>query len=160
MKVQELVNLINAETDELLDTDEDHIPYVNHALDVLAYILAGTDAPDLVKGIDVKNGDDVPDDFVALAPPNGYPLGILGGAFWTMNGDDVPGVKYRAMWPHISDLSDDLPCRDMYANALLLTASYLIKKKTYIPVEYCAQDKEFTTQILNAIGGMRGGSGG
>ena len=52
MKVQELVNLINAETDELLDTDEDHIPYINHALDVLAYTLAGTYAPDLLRSIE------------------------------------------------------------------------------------------------------------
>lgn len=160
MKVQELVNLINAETDELLDTDEDHIPYINHALDVLAYTLAGTYAPDLLRSIDVHDGDDVPTDFASLVPPNGYPLGIIGQTFHTQDGGDVTGVKYQAMWPHISKLDDDLPCKDLYANALLLTAAYLIKKKTYIPVEYCAQDKEFTTQVMNAISGMRGGSSG
>ena len=102
MKVQELVNLINAETDELLDTDEDHIPYINHALDVLAYTLAGTYAPDLLRSIDVHDGDDVPTDFASLVPPNGYPLGIIGQTFHTQDGGDVTGVKYQAMWPHIS----------------------------------------------------------
>lgn len=37
MLTQELVNLINLEADELLDTDEDNIPYVNQAIDLLSF---------------------------------------------------------------------------------------------------------------------------
>ena len=46
MTTQELVNLINLEADELLDTDEDNIPYVNHAIDLLSFFLS--DDPSLI----------------------------------------------------------------------------------------------------------------
>ena len=160
MKVQKVIDLINAEADELLDTDEDNIPYVNHALDVLAYFLAGIGDPEVIKTASIKDKTNVPNDFVDFIPKNGYPLYLENGKIRSMTGNTVNGVKYRIMFPKVSDLTDDMPCRDMYVNAIVLTASYLIKKKTYIPVEYCTQDKEFVMQVMQMIQSVRGGQNG
>ena len=40
MLVQNLIDLINLEADELLDSDTDNIPYINQAIDYLSFTLA------------------------------------------------------------------------------------------------------------------------
>jgi hypothetical protein len=45
----------------------------------------------------------------------------------------------------------------MYAGTLVLIASYMIKKKTYIPVEYCNEDLTFVQAVLASIKAAKGG---
>ena len=51
--------------------------------------------------------------------------------------------------------SDDR-VKDMYGGVIVLIASYLIKKKTYIPVEYCNEDKAFVGEVIAAIKAAKG----
>lgn len=157
MLTQELVNLINLEADELLDTDEDNIPYVNQAIDLLSFFLAGMADPEMMVVMDVHEGDTVPTAFVDFIPHNGYPVNINGGRFRIVSGDSVVyDVKFSITKAHIAALQDPLPFKDMYAGCLCLIASYLIKKKTYIPVEYCTQDKGFVEELMTAIKAAKG----
>ena len=59
--------------------------------------------------------------------------------------------------PHVSSLEDEIPFKEMYAGCLVLIASYLIKKKTYIPVQYCQEDSTFVQQLMAAIKQAQGG---
>ena len=149
MTTQELVNLINLEADELLDTDEDNIPYVNHAIDLLSFFLS--DDPSLISVATVKDKDDVPDNFQRLVPLNGYPLRIDGKKFRIISSDRKVTIRYSTHMPHVSSLEDEIPFKEMYAGCLVLIASYLIKKKTYIPVQYCQEDSTFVQQLMAAI---------
>ena len=134
MLTQELVNLINLEADELLDTDEDNIPYVNQAIDLLSFFLAGMADPEMMVVTDVHEGDNVPAAFVDFIPHNGYPVNINGGRFRIVSGDSVvydestcrgssgsPAIQGYVCWMSLfnSVLShqeeDVYPCRVLHA---------------------------------------------
>ena len=158
MLVQNLIDLINLEADELLDSDTDNIPYINQAIDFLSFTLAGFSDPEMITTVDVINGDDVPSNFVDFIPHNGYPIFISVGKFYMMstNTSEIKKVKYSITKPHVSTVTDTVPFKDMYAGCLVLIASYLIKKKTYIPVEYCNEDKAFVGELMAAIKAAKG----
>lgn len=158
MLVQNLIDLINLEADELLDTDEENIPYINQAMDFLSFTLCGMGDPEMLNTVDIINNLDVPSNFVDFIPHNGYPIYINNNKFWLMTSDGLPihKVKYSTTKPHVNTVDDQIPFKDMYANVLVLIASYMIKKKTYIPVEYCNEDKAFVTDVLNAIKAAKG----
>ncbi len=159
MTTQDLVDLINLEADELLDTDEDNIPYINHAIDLLSFFLASLGDPEMITTTDVEDNDLVPDNFLDFVPHNGYPLYIDAGHFKLYSDDSViHNVKYTLAKDHVSLLTDTIPFKDIYAGYMVLIASYLIKKKTYIPVEYCQQDKTFVTELMSAIKAAKGAS--
>ncbi|XFO65410.1 hypothetical protein SPSIL_015200 [Sporomusa silvacetica DSM 10669] len=151
MLVQDLINLINLEADELLDTDEDNIPYINAAIDYLSFTLAGLKDPELMTVADIAPGLPVPSNFISLVPANGYPLYTVGSVFNSTTGNVVKGVKYTISKPHVSLVTDTIPFRDMYGSVLMFIASYMIKKKSYIPVEYTSQDSTFAQAVLAAI---------
>ena len=155
MTTQELVNLVNLEADELLDTDEDNIPYVNHAIDLLSFFLA--DDPLLISVATIKDKDVVPDNFQRFIPLNGYPVRREGRVFRITSSDKKVNIRYSTHMPHVSSLTDDIPFPEMYAGCLVLIASYLIKKKTYIPVQYCQEDSTFVQQLMAAIQKAKGG---
>lgn len=156
MLVSDLITLITLESGDLLDDDMENIPYINHAIDVLSFFLDGIGDPEMITTADVQDNLDVPSNFVDFVPHNGYPVYILGGKFMTTTGGIVHGVKYTTTRAHVSKINDPLPFKDMYANVLVLIASYMIKKKTYIPVEYCAEDKAFTEEVMSAIKAAKG----
>lgn len=156
MLVQNLIDLINLEADELLDTDTDNIPYINQAIDLLFFTLAGLGDPEMITTVDCNNGDDVPSNFVDFVPHNGYPVFISGGKFCLNTVSSVKKMKYSIAMPHVSVVTDTVPFKDMYAGCLVLIASYLIKKKTYIPVEYCNEDKSFVGELMAAIKAAKG----
>ena len=158
MLVQNLIDLINLEADELLDSDTDNIPYINQAIDFLSFTLAGMGDPENITTMDIFNGDDVPSNFIDYVPHNGYPLFISLGKFYTLNSSQscVRKVKYSTAKNHVSAVTDTIPFKDMYTGCLVLIASYLIKKKTYIPVEYCNEDKAFVGELMAAIKAAKG----
>lgn len=156
MQVQNLIDLINLEADELLDQDTDNIPYINQAIDLLSFTLAGIGDPEMITTVDLINGVDVPSNFVDFVPHNGYPVFISGGKFCLSGVEIVHKAKYSITQPHVSSITDTVPFKDMYAGCLVLVASYLIKKKTYIPVEYCNEDKAFVGELLAAIKAAKG----
>ena len=158
MLVQNLIDLINLEADELLDNDTDNIPYINQAIDFLSFTLAGLGDPETITTVDVINGDDVPSNFVDFIPHNGYPIYISVGKFYISDyrTSEINKVKYTTAKAHVSAVTDKLPFKDMYAGCLVLIASYLIKKKTYIPVEYCNEDKAFVSELITAIKAAKG----
>lgn len=160
MTVKNLIDLINAEADELLDTDEDNIPYVNHAIDLLSFFLASSGDPEMITTTDIKDKQEVPDQFLNFIPSNGYPIYIQNGQFRLFDEDDeiIYDVRCTCGKPHIKTMSDDIPFKDMFSGCMVLIASYLIKKKTYIPVEYCQQDKSFVTELMSAIQAAKGGA--
>ncbi|WP_196595313.1 hypothetical protein [Pectinatus frisingensis] len=161
MLVQDLINLINLEADELLDEDTDNIPYINQAIDYLSFTLCGMGDPEMINVMDITSNVDVPGNFVDFIPHNGYPIYIQTNKFWVMtsNGLPIKQVKYSTAKAHISAVTDTIPFKDMYSGVLVLIASYLIKKKTYIPVEYCNEDKSFVSDVLNAIKAAKGVTG-
>ena len=156
MVVQDIINLINLEADELLDADTDNIPYINQAIDFLSFTMAGMEDPEMVTTVDLINGIDVPSDFVDFVPHNGYPIFISGGKFCLTSGSILHKVKYSITKPHVSLITDAMPFKDMYSGVITLIASYLIKKKTYIPVEYCNEDKTFVGEVIAAIEAAKG----
>ena len=156
MLVQNLIDLINLEADELLDTDTDNIPYINQAIDFLSFTLAGMGDPELITTVDLINGIDVPNNFVDFVPHNGYPVFISGGKFILSGVEIVHKVKYSTTKPHVVAVTDGMPFKDMYGGVIVLIASYLIKKKTYIPVEYCNEDKAFVGEVIAAIKAAKG----
>ena len=159
MLVQELINLINLEADELLDEDTDNIPYINQAIDYLSFTLCGMGDPEIINVMDISSNVDVPSNFVDFVPHNGYPLYIQNNKFWvtTSSGLTLNKVKYSISKAHVSTVSDTIPFNDMYAGTLVLIASYMIKKKTYIPVEYCNEDLTFVQAVLASIKAAKGG---
>ena len=159
MLVQELINLINLEADELLDEDTDNIPYINQAIDYLSFTLCGMGDPEMINVMDISSKVDVPSNFVDFVPHNGYPLYIQNNKFWvtTSSGLTLKKVKYSISKAHVSTVSDTIPFKDMYAGTLVLIASYMIKKKTYIPVEYCNEDLTFVQAVLASIKAAKGG---
>lgn len=157
MKVQELVDLINAEADELLDNDEDNIPYVNHAIDLLSFFLAANGDPELIATKNISDGENVPSTFLNFIPRNGYPVYIDAGKFKIFTDDStLYNVRYAVGKEHVSSLVDEIPFKEMFTGAMVLICSYLIKKKTYIPVEYCQQDKSFISELMQAIQSAKG----
>ena len=156
MLVQDLINLINLEADELLDEDTDNIPYINQAIDLLSFTLAGIGDPEMITTVDIINGVDVPSNFIDFMPHNGYPIFISGGKFCLSGVEIVHKAKYSIAQPHVSAVTDTVPFKDMYAGCLVMIASYLIKKKTYIPVEYCNEDKAFVGDLMAAIKAAKG----
>jgi len=155
MLVQDLINLINLEADELLDEDTDNIPYINAAIDYLSFSLSGMGSSDCMTMVQVTPGLPVPSDFIEFVPKNGYPVYISGGLFYTNTGDPVK-IKYVVAQPHVSAVTDVIPFKDMYVTTLVFIASYLIKKKTYIPVEYTATDKAFISDVIASIKAAKG----
>ena len=155
MTTQELVNLINLEADELLDTDEDNIPYVNHAIDLLSFFLS--DDPSLISVATVKDKDDVPDNFQRLVPPNGYPVRIEGKKFRIISSDRKVTIHYSTHMPHVSSMDDVIPFADMYASCLVLIASYMIKKRIFLFSDYVQEDSAFVQQLMAAIKQAQGG---
>ena len=151
MVVQNIINLIN-----LLDSDTDNIPYINQAIDFLSFTLAGMGDPELITTVDLINGIDVPSNFVDFVPHNGYPVFISGGKFILSGVEIVHKVKYSTTKPHVVAVTDEMPFKDMYGGVIVLIASYLIKKKTYIPVEYCNEDKAFVGEVIAAIKAAKG----
>jgi hypothetical protein len=157
MLVQDIINLINLEADELLDEDTDNIPYINQAIDFLSFLLDSAGDPEMIMTVDMRTGTDVPSNFVDFVPHNGYPVFVSGGKF-IVNGTGgiVYQVKYSITKPHVSTVADTIPFKEMYSGCLVFIASYLIKKKTYIPVEYCNEDKAFMSELLAAIKAAKG----
>lgn len=156
MLVQNLIDLINLEADELLDEDIDNIPYINSAIDYLSFTLAGLGSSDCMNTIVITDNTPVPNNFIEFVPKNGYPIYIDNDVFYT-SGKTIT-AKYSIAKPHISTITDTIPFRDMYASTLVLIASYMIKKKSYIPVEYTSSDKAFIADVLNSIKAAKGGS--
>lgn len=155
MLVQNLINLINLEADELLDADADNIPYINAAIDYLSNTLCGMKDPEMMSLLNITNGDLVPSNFAGFVPPNGYPVYLVGDKFYTTVGTTV-SVKYAAYKPHIAAVGDTVPFKDAYQTVLVFIASYLIKKKSYIPIEYTNTDKSFIGDVINAIKAAKG----
>ena len=160
MLTQDLINLINLEADELLDEDTDNIPYINQAIDYLSFTLCGMGDPEMINCMDISPNTDVPSNFVDFIPHNGYPLYIQNNKFNLLSNDSkINQVKYSVVKPHVNTITDTIPFKDMYSGVLVLIASYLIKKKTYIPVEYCNEDKSFVSDVLTAIKAAKGVTG-
>jgi len=155
MLVQDVINLINLEADELLDEDTDNIPYINAAIDYLSFTLAGMGSSDCMTTLQIVSGLPVPSNFIEFVPQNGYPAYIFGDLFYTNNGGAVK-VKYATAQPHVSVITDTIPFKDMYVTTLVFIASYLIKKKTYIPTEYTNTDKTFISDIVASIKAAKG----
>lgn len=158
MLVQNLIDLINLEADELLDEDVDNIPYINNAIDFLNFKLAALKDIELLSMMDIAPGLPIPSNFIALVPANGYPLYSVNGVFNTTTGGTVKSVKYTSAKPHVSTITDTIPFRDIYSGLLVFTASYLIKKKSYIPPEYLNVDSAFIDQFMAVMSQAKGGS--
>jgi hypothetical protein len=156
MLVQNLIDLINLEADELLDTDEDNIPYINAAMDAINFNMAAAGVPELVSEVIITDGMLVPSNFIDFIPKNGYPCRRLGNIFKT----DIPSVTavYACAIPRVSTVEDTIPLSDMFVSTITLIASYLIKKKSYIPTEYTAADYAYIQSLVAPIIKAKGGS--
>lgn len=154
MLVQNLIDQITLEAGDLLDTPTDAIQYINAASDYLSFVLIGMKSSDCMRTVDVVDNLPVPSDFVEMVPQSGYPVYIDNDTFYT-NGATVK-VKYSISKPHVSQVTDVIPWKDMYASVLVLIASYMIEKKSYIPASKTERDKPFYQDVLAAIAKAKG----
>lgn len=157
MTGNDLVSMIDLETYGLLDEESDNILYINNAIELLSFFLIGLQDPDMIVIADISDGEAVSPNFVDFVPKNGYPLYINGDKYHIISDDmTIYDVKYNVSKPHVTSLSDTVPFRDMYAGTLVLIASYLIKKHSYITPAYCQQDEAFVQQLMSSIKAAKG----
>lgn len=114
-------------------SDEEMIYCLNNAMDVLSIELASQKVQDIVKNFTIE-GDEVkgrPDDFISFVGQ--YPLEVgTDGQRVTFqhldpNFDRTLKVKYYAMQPRITSLSDPIPnYRDIHMKALMEKVIYEI----------------------------------
>lgn len=154
MLVQNLIDQITLEAGDLLDASTDAIQYINAASDYLSFVMAGLGSSDCMMTTSVVDNLPVPSNFVEFVPKNGYPVYIDNDTFYT-DGNTVK-VKYSISKPHISQATDTVPWKDMYASVLVLIASYMIEKKSYIPASKTERDKPFYQDVLAAIAKAKG----
>jgi len=83
MTVQELITLVNVESNEILDEQSEYIQYINAAIDWLTTVLVSIKDREVVKNTDIPHLKAVPSDFMGLVPKSGYPIRIINGTFET-----------------------------------------------------------------------------
>ena len=159
MTVQQLVNRVNLETDELLDSDEENIQYINYAITLLSQFLASMADAEVMDMVNVKENAPIPERFISLIPPNGYPIYAMSNKWHLLNPDDyeIKNVRYTYAKAPVSSLHDNVPFDDIFADVLTLIASFAIKKKIMMPMESCQQDKAFVEEVMAAIKAAKGG---
>lgn len=157
MLVQEIISLINLEADELLDEDTDNIPYINAALELINFEIIAAGVPDLSSSIIITDGSVVPSNYVSFLPRNGYPCRRIGNVFKVDSGGSIT-IVYACSIPRVSVVTDTIPLSDMYVSTIVLIASYLIKKKSYIPTEYTSADYAYVQSVIAPIIKAKGGS--
>lgn len=156
MLVQDLIDLINLEADELLDEDADNIPYINAAMEAINFQMVAAGVPEFVTEITITDGMVVPSNFIDFHPKNGYPCKRLGTTFKSY-ATSVNAI-YACTVAKVSAISDTLPFNDMFASTIVFIASYLIKKKSYIPTEYTAADYAYIVSLIAPIIKAKGGT--
>lgn len=155
MNVDELITLINLESNEILDDSDEYIPYINAAVDYLSFALANVKDPEVCRTLAVQQGDTVPSDFIAFIPKDGYPISIDSGSFTVY----VPGsvqVYYAHRKNHVQHKDDLVPFSEPYISALVQLVSFLVKKKSLM-VDYANFDKGYISDLLTNVQSARGG---
>lgn len=156
MLVSELVDQITLNTDNVESLDfAEQKQYINAAIDYLSLFLAGKKDPELMTVVDIAPGLPVPSNFIGFVPANGYPVYILGNVFNTYTGLTAKQVKYTTAKPHISELTDTVPFRDMYSPLLVMVASMMINNRT--PGISVAQEAEIKAQFETVLTAAKGG---
>lgn len=157
MTVQELITLINVESNEILDNQNEYIQYINAGIDYLSMILVAIKDNEVVKSMTVADNDDVPNNFMSFVPKSGYPIRIVNDVFSTYDGNTVNDVFYSIRKNHIINNEDAIPFSEIFHSYLVQIVSYLIKKKSLM-IDYAEYDKGFIdhlTEIIKAARGMQ-----
>lgn len=157
MTVQELITLINVESNEILDNQNEYIQYINAGIDYLSMVLVAIKDNEVVKSMTVDDNDDAPNNFMSFVPKSGYPIRIVNGVFYTYDGNTVDDVFYSIRKNHIVNNADAVPFSEIFHLYLVQIVSYLIKKKSLM-IDYAGYDKGFIdhlTEIIKAARGMQ-----
>ena len=155
MTVQELITLIDVESNEILDDTNEYIQYINAAIDYLSMLLVAIRDREVIKVMDVANNNAIPSDFMGFVPKQGYPIRIVNGSFNTYSGDTIEGVFYSICKNHISNFGDAIPFTEFFHSYLVQLVSYLIKKKSLM-LDYASYDKGFIDHLTVLIKTARG----
>lgn len=155
MTVDELITMINIETNDLLDEREEYVPYINAAIDYVSNALIASRDYECIKQETVYDNMAVPVDFVAFVPKSGYPVTIERDTFRTYDGGELD-VNYAYRKNHVKELTEQFPFSDAYISVVVFIVSFMVKKKTYIPTEYTSVDKAFNDEVVKLIAGARG----
>lgn len=155
MTVQELITLIDVESNEILDDTNEYIQYINTAIDYLSMVLLSIRDREVVKVMTVTNNNAIPSDFMSFVPKQGYPVRIINGSFATYGGDTVNDVYYSIRKNHISNFGDAIPFTEFFHSYLVQLVSYLIKKKSLM-LDYANYDKGFIDHLTELIKSARG----
>lgn len=155
MTVDELITMINLDTNEILDNSTEYIPYINAAIDYLTMALIPMKDREVVRSMDITNNNPVPGDFTAFVPAVGYPVRIVNGSFQTYGGKTVNDVFYTVKKPHVSNDTDSIPFSETFHFVLVQLVSFLVKKKSLM-LDYANADKAFIADLTTAIQNARG----
>lgn len=155
MTVNELITMINLDTNEILDDSTEYVPYINAAIDYLTMALIPMKDREVVRSMDITNNYPVPGDFTAFIPAAGYPVRIVNGSFQTNGGKTVNDVFYAVKKPHVSDKTDSIPFSEIFHFVLVQLVSFLVKKKSLM-LDYASADKAFIADLTTAIQAARG----
>lgn len=170
--VRDLITQIESETDELLDTPTDDIQYLNYAIEAYSLFLNNNNDPALLDTQFIQSGSTL---LGTPTPPNGYPI-LVSGRQVEITDEDISSLEIRIkkFRPDViltdnlgnqtrenrplvaSDYASDeytsyIDLPDTHIPALVLIASYLVKKKTYIPAEYLNQDNLFIQTLQGLL---------
>lgn len=155
MTVQELITLIDVESNEILDDTNEYVQYINAAIDYLSMLLVAIRDREVIKMMDVANNNAIPSDFMSFVPKQGYPIRIVNDSFNTYSGDTIEGVFYSIRKNHISNFGDAIPFTEFFHSYLVQLVSYLIKKKSLM-LDYASYDKGFIDHLTELIKTARG----
>lgn len=150
MTVQELITMIDLESNEILDNSNEYIPYINAAIDYLSMILTSIGDRESLKNVTIKNNMAVPSDFMAFVPKSGYPIRIVNGSFQTYDEQSIEDVYYSVKKNHISNMTHIVPFSEIYLSYLVQFVSYLVKKKSLM-IDYANYDKTFIDNLTQLI---------
>jgi hypothetical protein len=144
-----MINLINLEASGLVDEDLDYMLYINAAMDLLNFNLLANNIVEFMDTVTITDGYPVPSNFVTFIPKTGIPCRKFGKVFKTYHSSVT--ADYACSVPHVSVVTDTIPFDDLYITTLVFIASFLIKKKSYIPTEYTQADYAYVASLVQPI---------
>lgn len=155
MTIDELITLINLDSNEILDDSDEYIPYINAAIDYLSWLLVQAKDAEVIKSAVITHNMTIPSNFIMFIPKDGYPVTLFNGSFSTYMEKPVE-CYYAYAKNHIEDRTDLVPFSEPYIFSLVQIVTFLVKKKSLM-LDYASFDKSFVSEIMQALATAKGG---
>lgn len=135
-----------SDSDKLTYSEDELISYINTIIDFLNHFLINQNSQEMIKEITVSNGSAVPDDWVRSV--GSYPIYITQDIFSTYDESAELTVRYFALKPHVSAITDTLPFKPKYESILAQGAALHAANTDGYDI---SQDKGLLKDLLDVI---------